>query len=55
MSDSLRPPGLYSTPGFPVLPYLLEFAQIHVSFLLFIQSFDYISLDAWIFIFYFQL
>ena len=29
MSDSLQPHGL-STPGFPVLHYLLEFAQIHV-------------------------
>ena len=29
MSSSLQPMG-YSTPGFPVLHYLLEFAQTHV-------------------------
>ena len=30
MSKSLWPPMDYSVPGFPVLHYLLEFAQIHV-------------------------
>ena len=30
VSDSLRPHGLYSTPGFPVHHQLLEFAQTHV-------------------------
>ena len=29
-SPILRPRGLYSTPGFPVLLYLLEFAQTHI-------------------------
>ena len=29
VSDSLRPHGLCSTPGFPVLRYLSEFAQTH--------------------------
>ena len=30
MSDSLRPQGLYSMPGFPLIHYLLEFAQIPI-------------------------
>ena len=33
MSDSLWPHGPYSTPGFPVLHYLLEFPQTHIHWI----------------------